>query len=62
MLAEAPPRLTYLAAPYRHPSRTVRDALMEAVSRVATGLTDINRRVFCLLTYVQALLDHGFGH
>ena len=45
-----------------HTSRTVRDARMEAVSRVTSGLTDINRRVFCLLTYVQALLDHGFGH
>ena len=35
---------------------------MEAVSRVAAGLTDIDRRVFCPLTYAQALLDHGFGH
>ena len=35
---------------------------MEAVSRVASGLTDIDRRVFCPLTYAQALLDHGFAH
>ena len=31
---------------------------MEAVSRVAAGLTDTDRRVFCLLPYAQALLDH----
>ena len=24
--------------------------------------TDIDLRVFCPLTYAQALLDHGFGH
>ena len=35
---------------------------MEAVGRVAAGLTDIDRRVFCPLTYAQALPDHGFGH
>lgn len=35
---------------------------MEAVSRVAAVFTDIDRRVFCPLTYTQALLDHGFGH
>ena len=33
---------------------------MEAISRVAAALTDIDRRVFCPLTYAQALLDHGF--
>ena len=34
------------------------------VSRVAAGagLTDIARRVFCPLMYVQALLDHDFSH
>ena len=62
MLAEVPPRPTYLAAPYRHPSRSVCDARMEAVSRVAPGLTDIDRSVFCPLTYAQALLAHGFEH
>ena len=62
MLLESPPRLTYLAAPYRHPSKQVRDARMEAVGRVAAGLTDIDRRVFCPLLYAQALIDHGFGH
>ena len=61
MLAEAPPRLSYLAAPYRHPLSAVQDARLEAVSRVAAALTDIDRRVFCPLTYAQALLDHGFG-
>ena len=61
MLAEAPSRLTYLAPPYRHPSRTVRDARVEAVSGVAAGLTDNDRSVFCPLTYAQALLEHGFG-
>ena len=34
---------------------------MEAVSR-AGGLTDIDRRVFCPLTYAQAILNHCFGH
>ena len=34
---------------------------MEAVSRAA-WLTDINRRVFCSLTYAQAILNHCFGH
>ena len=34
---------------------------MEAVSR-AVGLTDVDRRVFCPLTYAQALLNHCFGH
>ena len=62
MPAEALPRLTYLAAPYRHPTKAVQDARLEAVSRVAAGFTDIDRRVFCPLTYAQALLDHGFGH
>ena len=35
---------------------------MEAVSRVAAGLTDIDHRVFCPLMYAQVLIDHGFGH
>ena len=61
MLAEAPPRLTYLTAPYRHPSRTVRDARVEAVGSIAAGLTDNDRSVFCPLTYAQPLLEHGFG-
>ena len=61
MPATPPPRLTYLAAPYRHPSEAVQDARLEAVSRVAAALTDIDRRAFCPLTYAQALLDHGFG-
>ena len=60
MPADPPPRLTYLAAPYRHPSETIQDARLEVVSRVAAALTDIDRRVFCPLTYAQALLDHGF--
>ena len=60
MPADPPPRLTYLAAPYRHPSETIQDARLEVVSRVAASLTDIDRRVFCPLTYAQALLDHGF--
>ena len=33
---------------------------MEAVSRVAAGLTDTDRRIFCPLTYANALLDKGF--
>ena len=61
MPANTSPRLTYLAAPYRHLSKAVQDARLEAVSRVAAALTDIDRRVFCPLTYAQALLDHGFG-
>ena len=40
----------------------MRDTRLEAVSRVAAGLTDIDRRVFCPLTYAQAQLDHGFGY
>ena len=62
MPPQSHPRLIYLASPYRHPSKPVRDARMEAVSRVATSLTDIDRRVFCPLMYAQALIDHGFGH
>ena len=62
MPLEPPPRLIYLAAPYRHPSKPVRDARMEAVGRVAAGLTDNDRRVFCPLMYAQALIDHGFSH
>ena len=53
--------LTYLAAPYRHPQKSVRDARLEAVSRVASGLTEIDRRVFCPLSYADALLGNGFG-
>jgi len=55
---EAP--LTYLAAPYRHPEKSVRDARLEAVSRVASELTEIDRRVFCPLTYAASLLENGF--
>ena len=62
MSLDPSPGLTYLAAPYRHPSKPVRDARMEAVGRVAAGLTDIDRRVYCPLVYAQALIDHGFGH
>ena len=62
MPPESPPRLIYLAAPYRHTSKPVRDARMEAVGRVAVGLTGMDRRVFCPLMYAQALIDHGFGH
>ena len=61
MPAEAPPRLTYLAAPYRHPLRAVQDARLEAVSRVAAGRR-IDHLVFCPLMYAQALLNYGFGH
>ena len=53
--------LTYLAAPYRHPEKSVRDARLEAVSRVASELTDIDRRVFCPLTYAASLLENGFN-
>ena len=56
--SEAP--LTYLAAPYRHPEKSVRDARLEAVSRVASELTEIDRRVFCPLTYAASLLENGF--
>ena len=62
MPATPSPQLTYLAAPYRHLSEAVQDARLEVVSRVAASLTDIDHRVFCPLTYAQALLDHGFGH
>ena len=62
MPLESPPRLIYLAAPYRHPSKPVRDARMEAVGRVAAGLTNIDRRVFCPLMYAKALIEHGFRH
>lgn len=62
MPLEAPPCLIYLAAPYRHPSKRVRDARMEAVGRVAAGLTDIDHRVFCPLMYAKVLIEHGFGH
>ena len=61
MPADSSPRLPYLAAPL-HTSTTVRDAHMEAVSRVTAGLTDIDRRVFRPLMYAQALLDHIFSH
>ena len=61
MPTESPPRLTYLAAPYKHSSTTVWVARMEAVSRVAVAFTDINHRVFRSLTYAQALLVHGFA-
>ena len=61
MPAAPPPRLTYLAASYRHPSNAVQDARLEAVSRVTAALTDIDRRVFCPLTYGQALLEHSFS-
>ena len=54
-------RLTYLAAPFRHAVKSVRDSRLEAVSRYAAALTDIDRCVFCPLAYAQALLDHGFG-
>ena len=53
--------MTYLAALFRHPSKAVQDARLEAISRVTAALTDIDRRAFCPLTYAQALLDHGFG-
>ena len=62
MPLESSPRLIYLAAPNRHPSKPLRDARMEAVGRVAAGLTGMDRRVFCPLMYAQALIDHGFGH
>ena len=61
MREESRPPLTYLAAPYRHHEELVRDARLEAVSRVAAGLTKIDRRVFCPLTYADALLENGFG-
>ena len=57
--SEAP--LTYLAAPYRHPEKSVRDARLEAVSRVASELSEIDRRVFCPLAYAASLLENGFG-
>ena len=53
--------LTYLAAPYRHLEESVRDARLEAVSRVASELTELDRRVFCPLTYAASLLENGFG-
>ena len=56
------PRLTYLAAPFRHAVKSVRNSRLEAVSRYAALLTDIDRRVFCPLAYAQALIDHGFGY
>ena len=54
MPAEAPPRLAYLEG----------GAGCSPGSRQQSraGLTDIDRRMFCPLTYAQALLDHGFGH
>ena len=58
---ESRPPLIYLAAPYRHHEESVRDARLEAVSRVAAGLTEIDRRVFCPLTYADALRANGFG-
>ena len=62
MPPESPPRLIYLPAPCRHPSKPVQDARVEAVGRAATGLTDMDSRVFCPLMYAQALIGHGFGH
>ena len=61
MREESRPPLTYLAAPYRHHEELVRDARLEAVSRVAAALTEIDRRIFCPLTYADALLEKGFG-
>ena len=60
MPAESSSRLTYLAAPYRHPSRAVHDASYGSCQWRGNETTDIDRRVFCPLTYAQALLDHGF--
>ena len=61
MREESRPPLIYLAAPYRHQEELVRDARLEAVSRVAAALTEIDRRVFCPLTYADALLENGFS-
>ena len=59
--SEASSPLTYLAAPYRHPSDSVMEARLEAVTRVAAGLTDATLRIFCPLTYANALLSKGFA-
>ena len=42
--------------------KSVRNSRPGAVTKYLAAVSDIDRRVFCPLSFAQALADHGFGH
>lgn len=54
-------RYIYLASPYSHPDRAVREARFRAACRAAAQLMDAGQRVFSPIAHSHAIEEHGMG-